>query len=95
MKTNVALYVSAFLALTSCGSAARYSYSERYNDGIYYKPETDQIILASKADDEKVNGLVHETRNSEIFLSKGVSDTLFIPEDKSATSSRWLLSMTG
>ena len=84
MKKNIALCLTALLGLTACGSMAQYSSSQKYQDGIYYKPAQTDITVA-QATKEDVDELVQETRNSEIFLRGGQNDTLIIPENKAAT----------
>ena len=85
MKTNILVLSGAFLALASCGSASQYASSQQYQDGFYSRPaktETKADVLASR---NKVNELVKETENSTLFLKAGETDTLFIPENTSAT----------
>ena len=90
MKTRTLLFVSALLALTSCGSAAQYANDtsgQRYQDGIYYTPKTSVGETAVKADNDLYDNdvLVAKTKNSPIFLKSGEKvDTLFIPDNKVA-----------
>ena len=87
MKTRTILFLSALLALTSCGSAARYaSDTSRYQDGIYYTSDAQATELASTADlQEETDLLVAKTKSSPIFMKSGAKvDTLFIPNDKVA-----------
>ncbi len=90
MKTRTLLFVSALLALTSCGSAAQYANDasqQRYQDGIYYTPKTTAGETAVQADNNLYDNdvLVAKTKNSPIFLKSGEKvDTLFIPSNKVA-----------
>lgn len=91
MKTRTILFISALLALTSCGSAARYAGDasrQKYQDGIYYtsKSQTHQAEEAAvSANEEETDLLVAKTKNSPIFMKSGEKvDTLFIPENKTA-----------
>ena len=93
MKTHSPLLLTALLALTACGSAAQYSKdasAQRYQDGIYYTPESEnrQAPQAPQADlaalDQETSALAARTRGSNIYLKNGVADTLFIPEHMSA-----------
>jgi hypothetical protein len=89
MKTRTTIFISALLALTSCGSAAQYaidSSDQRFQDGIYYTPKTSngEAVVAS-SDMEETDYLVAKTKNSPIFMKSGEKvDTLFIPSDKVA-----------
>ena len=89
MKTRTTIFISALLALTSCGSAAQYaidSSDQRFQDGIYYTPKTSngEAVVAS-SDMEETDYLVAKTKNSPIFMKSGEKvDTLFIPQDKVA-----------
>ena len=46
MKKNIALCLTALMALTACGSSAQYSSSQKYQDGIYYKPADATVRVA-------------------------------------------------
>ena len=89
MKTRTIIFFSALLALTSCGSAAQYASdtsSQRYQDGIYYTPDTPagDVAVASQTKEE-TDFLVAKTKSSPIFMKSGEKiDTLFIPNDKVA-----------
>ena len=91
MKTRTILFISALLALTSCGSAARFASDasrQKYQDGIYYTSNAkvhQAEEAATSANDEETDLLVAKTKNSPIFMKSGEKvDTLFIPENKAA-----------
>ena len=86
MKTNIVLCLTALAALSACGSMAQLSQAptQRFRDGIYYKPQTEETVAAPVADSEVAN-LVEETKGSQIFLHSGQNDTLFIPENKAVS----------
>ena len=91
MKTRTILFISALLALTSCGSAARFASDasrQKYQDGIYYTSSAkvhQAEEAATSANDEETDLLVAKTKNSPIFMKSGEKvDTLFIPENKAA-----------
>lgn len=77
------------MTLASCGTASLTSSSgQRFQDGIYTEPGTGNRdgLLASKAETDE---LINKTKSSEIYLNTTVAqgtrtDTLYIPEDKSA-----------
>ncbi|MBR4755365.1 MAG: hypothetical protein IK076_00320, partial [Bacteroidales bacterium] len=80
MKTRTILFFSALLALTSCGSAARYaSDTSRYQDGIYYTPAaTAGEVAVTPEIQEETDLLVAKTKSSPIFMKSGEKvDTLF------------------
>ncbi len=86
MKTRTILIISALVALTGCGNAAHWgssSSSQRFEDGIYRKVETvnretrDSIRFETDA-------LASKTRETQLYLKKGQSDTIFVPENKAA-----------
>lgn len=89
MKKEIGILTAAAFALTSCGTMSFTSSSEqRFSDGLYSSPrvEDHQKILAAKAETDE---LVKKTRESEIYLSSESgeghrTDTLYIPENKSA-----------
>ena len=85
MKTRFFTLFTALLALTACGSTAQYASSgPQFEDGIYYKPTTASASPAAL--DEDVAALVRETKGSQVYLSNGqAADTLFIPENMTAT----------
>ena len=85
MKTNILTLICTVLALSACGTASQYASSQKYQDGFYSshsKAEVQKEIAATKADIDK---LVSQTESSRIFLKSGQADTLFIPENMSAT----------
>ena len=90
MKTRTILFISALLALTSCGSAAQYASDasrQKYQDGIYYnsKARIQAGEAVESANEEETDLLVAKTKNSPIFMKSGEKvDTLFIPENKAA-----------
>ena len=88
MKTRVLLYISALVALVSCGSAryATDTSGQRFQDGIYYTSDASATEMASTADlQEETDLLVAKTKSSPIFMKSGEKvDTLFIPNDKVA-----------
>ena len=90
MKTRTILFISALLALTSCGSAAQYASDasrQKYQDGIYYtsKARIQAEEAVESANEEETDLLVAKTKNSPIFMKSGEKvDTLFIPENKAA-----------
>ena len=82
MKKRLVALISAAAALTSCGTAAQYASSgQRYQDGIYYKPETEHMTTVTTDDIER---LVARTEETEILLFGDRKDTVTIPENKSA-----------
>ena len=86
MKTRTFLFISALVAaLTSCGSAAQYATDasrQKYQDGIYYEPQTSPGTVEARTD-EDVDALVSKTKNSPIYMKSGEKvDTLFIPDNK-------------
>ena len=92
MKTKIGILIATAFALTSCGTMSYTSSSgQRFQDGLYSSPQAEnrREILAAKAETDE---LVKKTRESEIYLSSATSgtartDTLYIPEDKSAVIS--------
>lgn len=70
MKTRTILFISALLALTSCGSAARFASDasrQKYQDGIYYTSNAkvhQAEEAATSANDEETDLLVAKTKNS-------------------------------
>lgn len=83
MKKRLAILFSAAIALTSCGTAARYASSEqRYPDGIYYSRNDN--TSAVQAETEDISQLVSETQQTQLLLFGDRKDTLVIPENKSA-----------
>ena len=90
MKTRTIIFISALLALTSCGSAARYASDasrQRYQDGIYYTSKADARAadVTAAGNDAETDALVAKTKDSPIFMKSGEKvDTLFIPENKAA-----------
>ena len=98
MKTRTILFISALLALTSCGSAARFASDasrQKYQDGIYYTSNAkvhQAEEAATSANDEETDLLVAKTKNSPIFMKSGEKvDTLFIPENRLPTLVRDIL----
>ena len=84
MKKRVIILISAAIALTSCGTAARYASSgQRYQDGIYYRPEPQEKTKVTAAD-EKVDNLVAKTKETELLLFGDRKDTVVIPDNKAA-----------
>ena len=90
MKKKIGILIAgAAFALASCGTMSYTSSSgQRFTDGIYSRPATEdsQKLIAAKAETDE---LVQRTRESEIFLNTEITDghrtdTLYIPEDKSA-----------
>ena len=84
MKTRTILIISALVALTGCGNAAHWgssSTSQKYQDDIYRKVETvnretrDSIRFETDA-------LASKTRETQLYLRKSQSDTIFVPENK-------------
>ena len=89
MKKKISILTVAAIAFTSCGTSSYTTSSgQRFQDGIYAMPHTENIheSLASK---EETDALIQKTRESEIYLTSETSgghktDTLFIPDNKSA-----------
>lgn len=89
MKKKIGILMASAALLASCGTASYTSSSgQRFEDGIYSRPRPadSRDILA---EDIKTDALVQKTRSSEIYLASAVedghkTDTLYIPEDKSA-----------
>ena len=76
MKTRTILFISALLALTSCGSAAQYASDasrQKYQDGIYYtsKARIQAGEAVESANEEETDLLVAKTKNSPIFMKSG------------------------
>ncbi len=68
MKTNVTLWLTAILAVSACGSSAQFASSgQQYQDGIYYRPTTENKSVAAVSNEE-VQALVNQTKQSEIYL---------------------------
>ena len=86
MKTRLIPLFAALIALSACGSSAQFaSTGQQFQDGIYYRPEP-VTTLTVPANDEELTSLIEQTKGSEIYLRNGQgADTLFIPENMSAT----------
>ena len=86
MKTRLIPLFAALIALTACGSSAQFASSgQQFQDGIYYRPETVTNVTVP-ASDEEIASLVEQTKGSEVYLRSGQgADTLFVPENMSAT----------
>ena len=89
MKKKISILIAAAFALTSCGTMSLTSSSgQRFSDGLYSAPRVEdrQKSIAAKTETDE---LVQKTRDSEIYLSSSDTgsprtDTLYIPENKSA-----------
>ena len=87
MKRHAIISRVSLVVLTACGSMSQvseYSSSQRYQDGIYY---TGMKISPSETDlsQAKTEKLIARTKGSQIYLKGDRVDTLFIPENMSAT----------
>ena len=76
MKTRTIIFISELLALTSCGSAARYASDasrQRYQDGIYYtsKADTRAADVTAAGNEAETDALVAKTKDSPIFMKSG------------------------
>lgn len=86
MKTHLTFFAMALvLALSSCGTATSLTQNDQqYRDAVYYrKPslsKTDRSIASARTE-----GLVAKTQGSDIYLKRGQTDTLFIPDGKFAS----------
>ena len=86
MKRHIIITLAALAALTSCVSMTRVAQdtSSRYQDGIYYALSTSNPV--TEVSDTETQALINKTRGSQIFLkNEDKLDTLFIPENMSAT----------
>ena len=83
MKTNVTLWLTAMLAVSACGSSAQFASSgQQYQDGIYYRPTTENKSVAAVSNEE-VQALVNQTKQSEIYLfNDSGRDTIVVPDNK-------------
>lgn len=87
MKTQITLLITAMIALTACGSTAKFAGSDQqFQDGIYYRYSNKAETVTPDYSNE-VAALAEKTRRSEVYLKSGQVDTLFIPENMSATLS--------
>ena len=88
MKSHVFLIASVLLALTSCGTTASLTQApaqQKYQDGIYYRPQT-LSLDAQAAQLTATDDLIARTKSSAVFVKTvGKVDTLFIPENMSAS----------
>lgn len=85
MKKHITLLASALLMLTSCATVTRMSTvptNQRYLDGIYYRPTTNSLTVATVPASE-TESLVAQTRGAT--AAKAKVDTLRIPENKAAS----------
>ena len=88
MKKEISILMAAF-ALASCGTMSLTSSSgQRFSDGLYARPQAEDRQAAIAAANS-TDALVEKTRGSEIYLSSSDTpvhrtDTLYIPENKSA-----------
>ena len=80
MKTRIVLLLATAVAISSCGTGARYANSQQYQDGIYTGRSSveNTLTVATDANDD-VMVLATDTRNSQIYLASG-DEELFIPE---------------
>ena len=86
MKKRVSFLISAVLLLSACGTTARYSSAQRFQDGIYYsKADAAREIHIEVSDDAKIDTLVAQTKSSGIYLLGDDTKTVTVPESKSAT----------
>ncbi|MDE7126634.1 MAG: hypothetical protein K2O58_01895, partial [Bacteroidales bacterium] len=89
MKKRVDIFISAVLALTSCGTAAQFSSTEsRFQDGIYAKTSKAAVKTAIQAPEtgtQEIDELIAQTKSSEIYLLGDEPKTIVIPESQSAT----------
>lgn len=84
-KTDILNALGFLLAITSCGTASQYASNQQYQDGFYSRPSVAETKTATLAARSKVSELAEETRNSQIFLKAGETDTLYVPENMSTT----------
>lgn len=88
MKKRITILIAASFAFMSCGTALYTSSGQKFSDGIYSMPVAENKLETAESQKE-TEELIEKTRNSRIFLSSETSDkqrtdTLLIPEDKSA-----------
>ena len=84
MKKHLTLIVSTALMLASCASVAEYSQTagnQRFQDGVYSRPARTAVDQTVQSE---ASALAEKTRGTEIYLSRGRIDTLYIPENKAA-----------
>ena len=87
MKTRFIIIASVLLALTSCGTTASLSQApaQKYQDGIYYRPQS-LSLDAQAAQLNATDDLIARTKSSAVFVKTvGKVDTLFIPDNMSAS----------
>ena len=84
MKPNVTIWLAAALAVSACGSSAQFASSgHQYQDGIYYKPTTENKE-AYEAEDKDIQALIKKTKESEIYLfTDSGRDTIVVPKGNS------------
>lgn len=84
MKPNVTLWLAAVIAVSACGSSAQFASSgHQYQDGIYYKPTTENKE-ANKAEEREIQSLIKKTKESEIYLfTDSGRDTIVVPTGNS------------
>ena len=82
---NIAL-LGAVAALSACGSAVQMTSSERqYEDGFYAGVTAKDRLRPAREAVEETDDLIDRTKGSEIYLKGNRVDTLFIPENMSAS----------
>ncbi|MCQ2175987.1 MAG: hypothetical protein MJY80_06470 [Bacteroidales bacterium] len=82
MKMHIALLASALLMLSSCASVVTISQSasnQRFDDGIYYNPETKLKEIRIESTKE-VSALAQKTKSSSIFKASPKLDTLVVKD---------------
>ena len=96
MKKRVLFLISAVLLLSACGTTARYSSSQRFQDGIYVnRSNTIADRQAAAAEKQEIDTLIAQTKNSEIYLLEDESATITVPGDISANTSITVKNNTG
>lgn len=84
MKMRLVILISAIAALSSCGTAAQYASSgQKYQDGIYYRPEQ-SLDKTERVPDETVENLIARSEETSLLLFGDRKDTVIIPDSKSA-----------
>ena len=84
MKMRLVILISAIAARSSCGAAGQYASSgQKYQDGIYYRPEQ-SLDKTERVPDETVENLIARSEETSLLLFGDRKDTVIIPDSKSA-----------
>ena len=79
MKLKIASLLIPLLAAVSCGTPGQVQTTQRFADGIYYRPSS-ELKSVQKDNDSRFSSLAERTRGNKIYIRGGKIDTLIIPE---------------